>query len=106
MYSNLTKWLIDIEMHIKQEFWPTNLISHKVWCYLQIRTMPWFPNLNHQTTKIENVQKTRNDGTKFSMRNMRNSFMTHEMALNTCNTCNLENEKQFFCKEGFNELWL
>jgi len=57
MYSNLTKWLIDIEMHIKQEFWPTNLISHKVWCYLQIRTMPWFPNLNHQTTKIEKCAK-------------------------------------------------
>jgi hypothetical protein len=61
--------------------------------------MPWFPNLNHQTTKIENVQKTRNDGTKFSMRNMRNSFMTHEMALITCNTCSLKNEKQIFVRK-------
>lgn len=50
-------------------------------------------------TKIETVQKTKNDGTKFSMRYMRNSFMTHEMALNTCNTCNLENEKQIFVRK-------
>jgi hypothetical protein len=106
MYSNLTKWLINIEIHIKQEYLTNKFHFTQSLMLLTNKNnamISKFKSSNHQNWKCAKDKKW-----WYKVFNEKYEKFIHDTwtGLEHMQYMQPRKWKTFFCKEGLNELWL